>query len=60
MVFCLLQAYGTYLKCAILWGWEVNQRRGIEPTLPAFDEDDETWSGLEALTDESGTPQEGS
>jgi len=42
LVFCLLQAFGTYVKCAILWGWEVNQRRGIEPDLPEFDQDNET------------------
>ncbi len=54
LTFCLLQAYGTYLKCAILWGWDVNSRRGIPPRLPAFDEDEETWSGLDALGDAQG------
>jgi len=46
LVFCLLQSYGTYMKSAILWGWAVNHRRGIEPRLPDFDEDEETWAGL--------------
>ena len=52
LVFCLLQAYGTYLKCAILWGWQVNQQRGIEPSLPEFDDDDDTWRGLHKLAEE--------
>ena len=34
LVFCMLQAYGTYMKFAILWGWQVNHARGIEPKLP--------------------------
>jgi len=49
LVFCMLQAYGTYLKFAILWGWQTNAERGIQPNLPAFDDDDETWGGLEEL-----------
>jgi glycosyltransferase involved in cell wall biosynthesis len=47
LVFCLLQAYGTYLKWALLWGWHVNAARGMEPNLPIFDEDETTWRGLE-------------
>lgn len=57
LVFCLLQAYGTYIKFAILWGWQVNQARGIEPKLPAFDEDETTWEGLDRISvsaDEGG------
>ncbi len=50
LVFCLLQAYGTYLKWSILWSWRVNEARGIEPDLPAFDDSEETWSGLESLS----------
>jgi glycosyltransferase involved in cell wall biosynthesis len=50
LVFCLLQAYGTYMKFAILWGWQVNQARGIEPKLPDFDEDETTWEGLQRIT----------
>lgn len=49
LVFCLLQAYGTYLKWSILWGWRVNAARGVEPLLPAFDENEETWQGLDEL-----------
>ena len=52
LVFCLLQSYGTYMKSAILWGWAVNHARGIEPRLPDFDEDEETWAGLSGLDDE--------
>jgi hypothetical protein len=49
-VFCLLQAYGTYMKFAILWGWQINHDRGIEPKLPDFDEDHLTWEGLDRIT----------
>ena len=44
LVFCLLQATGTYLKWARLWSWHVNAKRGIAPQLPTFDEDPGTWS----------------
>ncbi len=49
LVFCMLQAYGTYLKWSILWGWRVNEARGIAPALPTFDDNEETWQGLEEL-----------
>ncbi len=49
LVFCLLQAYGTYLKWSILWSWRINEARGIEPDLPEFDESEETWQGLDSL-----------
>ncbi|MEM6454516.1 MAG: glycosyltransferase family 2 protein [Acidobacteriota bacterium] len=52
LVFCLLQAYGSHLKWAILWSWRVNERRGIQPDLPVFDENEETWQGLEELAQE--------
>ena len=47
LVFCMLQAYGTYLKWALLWGWHVNAARGRMPDLPIFDDSEETWRGLE-------------
>jgi hypothetical protein len=37
----------------------VNQARGIEPELPAFDEDETTWEGLDRIStraDEGGQP----
>ncbi|HKI03259.1 MAG TPA: glycosyltransferase family 2 protein [Thermoanaerobaculia bacterium] len=46
LVFCMLQAYGTYLKWALLWGWHVNAARGRMPDLPIFDDSEETWRGL--------------
>jgi glycosyltransferase involved in cell wall biosynthesis len=49
LVFCLVQAYGTYLKWSYVWSWGINQQRGIEPELPSFDESDDTWRGLEEL-----------
>jgi hypothetical protein len=52
LVFCALQAYSAYMKYAILWGWRVNDARGIPPTLPEFDDDEETWEGLEGLADD--------
>jgi glycosyltransferase involved in cell wall biosynthesis len=54
LVFCMLQAYSTYMKFAILWGWQANQARGIEPKLPAFDEEDTTWEGLNRLQQSEG------
>ena len=53
LVFCMLQAYGTYLKWSILWSWRANEARGIAPNLPEFDEKAETWSGLDALEEEA-------
>ena len=47
LVFCMLQAYGTYLKWSLLWGWHVNAARGQQPVLPIFDESEDTWRGLE-------------
>lgn len=49
VVFCLLQAFGTYTKWSLLWSWRVNEKRGIEPNLPEFDESEETWEGLDEL-----------
>jgi glycosyltransferase involved in cell wall biosynthesis len=49
LVFCTLQAYGTYLKWSILWSWRVNEARGIEPDLPPVDESEEIWEGLDEL-----------
>ncbi|MEJ2583428.1 MAG: glycosyltransferase family 2 protein [Acidobacteriota bacterium] len=49
IVFCLLQSYSTYMKFAILWGWQVNEERGFPPVLPEFDEDNSTWEGLKVL-----------
>jgi glycosyltransferase involved in cell wall biosynthesis len=46
VVFCLLQAFGTYMKWALLWSWRVNARRGTEPDLPVFDEDEDVWRDL--------------
>ena len=30
-------------------GWQVNDKRGIEPNLPEFDDNEETWEGLEQV-----------
>jgi glycosyltransferase involved in cell wall biosynthesis len=44
LVFCMLQAFGTYLKWAILWEWRANAKRGRQPKLPEFDEETDTWT----------------
>lgn len=49
IIFCLLQSYSTYMKFAILWGWQRNESRGIPPLLPEFDEDESTWEGLREI-----------
>ncbi|HUP22404.1 MAG TPA: glycosyltransferase family 2 protein [Thermoanaerobaculia bacterium] len=54
MVFCLLQAYGTYLKWSFLWSWRLNSRRGIEPNLPKFDDSENTWRGVDELENGEG------
>ncbi|HKQ60975.1 MAG TPA: glycosyltransferase family 2 protein [Candidatus Polarisedimenticolaceae bacterium] len=41
LVFCMLQAYGTYVKWSILWSWRLNERRGIPPRLPQFESAEE-------------------
>ena len=43
LVFCMLQAFGTYLKWAILWEWRANAERGRQPALPLFEEDEDVW-----------------
>ncbi len=58
LVFCMLQAFGTYLKWAVLWEWRANAARGRMPALPEFDEDEAVWKWGEAeeppATDGSG------
>ena len=49
VVFCMLQAFGTYMKWATLWGWRLNAKRGIEPNLPPFDDNEKVWAGLDEL-----------
>ncbi|MEM6793178.1 MAG: glycosyltransferase family 2 protein [Acidobacteriota bacterium] len=44
LVFCLLQAFGTYMKWSILWSWRINEARGLKPELPEFDDSEKTWS----------------
>ena len=34
---------------SLLWSWRVNEKRGIPPSLPEFDESEETWQGLDKL-----------
>jgi glycosyltransferase involved in cell wall biosynthesis len=57
LVFCMLQAYGTYLKWALLWGWHVNAARGRMPNLPIFDDDEATWRGLDEGAEPSRASQ---
>jgi len=60
IVFCLLQSYSTYMKFAILWGWQTNEARGIPPVLPEFDEEESTWEGLQELKKSEENEGEGS
>jgi glycosyltransferase involved in cell wall biosynthesis len=53
LVFCMLQAFGAYLKWAILWEWRVNAARGTPPTLPTFDEDESVWRWAEDVDAEN-------
>ena len=38
-VFCCSQALGTFVKWTVLWGWNLTG----EPSLPEFDESEDTW-----------------
>ena len=49
LIFCVLQAYGTFVKWSVLWGWRVGAKLGREPNLPTFDDSQETWAGLDEL-----------
>ncbi len=53
IVFCFLQSYATFMKWAILWSWHINSARDVEPDLPHFDDEETTWSGLDALQEGS-------
>lgn len=58
LVFCMLQAFGTYMKWSLLWGWQVNARRGREPELPVFDDSEETWRQPGEVPAEEGEAEE--
>lgn len=49
LVFCLLQAFGTYMKWSFVWSWQAGEKYGLEPNLPVFDESEETWDGLQEM-----------
>jgi len=62
VVFCMVQAFGTYMKWALLWSWRVNAKRGIQPDLPVFDQDESVWRELEeedAAASEAGSADDG-
>ncbi len=42
-VFCCSQALGTFVKWTVLWGWNFTG----EPSLPEFDESEDTWRVVE-------------
>jgi hypothetical protein len=54
LVFCMLQAFGTYLKWAVLREWRTNASRGRMPNLPAFDEDASVWRWEDEIEAEKG------
>jgi len=43
LVVCGLQAFGSFLKYARLWDFNVRSRAGEEIVLPAFDDNKTTW-----------------
>ena len=43
LMFCLMQAWGTFVKWSVLWSWRVSAKRGERPQLPEFDTNPETW-----------------
>ena len=45
------------MKFSILWGWEINEKRGIAPDLPEFDDSERTWVGLGQVTSDVETAQ---
>jgi len=60
LIFCMVQAYGTYAKWSLLWSWQRGAKKSNHvPELPEFDEDDAVWSGLRRLEEErKGRPVE--
>jgi glycosyltransferase involved in cell wall biosynthesis len=38
LVFCMLQAAGSFCKWATLWGWRINEKRGGLLDLPKFED----------------------
>lgn len=61
LVFCMLQAYGTYLKWAMVWAWSQQEKAGLVPELPAFDLEEQTWNwsfeSMEELDVAKGLPE---
>ncbi len=53
--FCLMQAYGTFVKYSLVWSWSIVKSLGREPELPEFDESEETWA-LENETEAEAKP----
>jgi glycosyltransferase involved in cell wall biosynthesis len=51
ITFCLCQAFATYAKWSLLWTWQQDAARGREPSLPEFDEREETWRGAAPAAD---------
>lgn len=51
LVVCGLQATGVFLKYARLWEYGVRSDLGQELDLPAFDEDEKTWTKPAASAD---------
>ncbi len=51
LVFCLLQAAGTFMKWSFVWSWREGERHGLKPNLPDFDESESTWEGLSDLAE---------
>ena len=48
LVVCGLQAFGSFLKYARLWDYNVRAKAGEQIVLPAFDDDRSTWQRPDA------------
>ena len=53
IIFCIIQAYGTFVKWGMVWCWQQVEKMGLEPKLPEFDDSEETWKSLESSNEES-------
>ena len=51
LVFCYLQAHGTFVKWSVLRSWRRQARAGIAPKLPEFDTSSDTWAIVPGASD---------
>ena len=59
LVVCGLQAFGSFLKYARLWDYNVRAKAGEEIVLPAFDDDQSTWQHPSSESETGDGPEDG-